>query len=246
MNILVTAGNTQAPVDRVRCLTNIFTGRTGAQIAAAAAGRGHAVTLLTSHPDALGPAPPGVRVREYRTFADLERLMAGEVTAGRYAAVVHAAAVSDYLVAGVIARTPDGLEDAEAGKLKSHHPELWLKLTPAPKLVDRVRGEWGFGGVLVKFKLEVGVSDAELLAIAERSRAQSGADLVSANTLEGMHAWAFVGAGDHYRKVPRAELARTLAAGVDRLAADRSGCNPAAAPASNGRFVHTSPSRSEA
>ena len=221
MNILVTAGNTQTPVDRVRCLTNVFTGRTGAQIAAAAAVRGDAGTLLTSHPDALGRTPPGVRVREYRTFADLDRLMAGEVTSGRYDAVVHAAAVSDYLVAGVFAQAGDGLADAAAGKVKSHHPELWLKLTPAPKLVDKLRGEWGFGGVLVKFKLEVGVSDAELLGIAERSRVQSGADLMSANTLEGMHDWAFVGAGEHYRKVPRAELARALVTEVDRFTADR-------------------------
>ncbi|HEY2908611.1 MAG TPA: phosphopantothenoylcysteine decarboxylase, partial [Gemmataceae bacterium] len=53
MNILVTAGNTQAPVDRVRCLTNIFSGRTGAAIALAAWTRGHTVTLATSHPESL-------------------------------------------------------------------------------------------------------------------------------------------------------------------------------------------------
>ena len=50
MKILVTAGNTQTPVDRVRCITNVFSGRTGARIALAAHDRGHAVTLLTSQP----------------------------------------------------------------------------------------------------------------------------------------------------------------------------------------------------
>ena len=53
MNILVTAGNTQARIDKVRCLTNIFTGRTGASIAVAAHQRGHRVTLFTSHPEAV-------------------------------------------------------------------------------------------------------------------------------------------------------------------------------------------------
>ena len=53
MNVLVTAGNTLAPIDRVRGLTNVFTGRTGAGIALAAHERGHAVTLLTSHPEAV-------------------------------------------------------------------------------------------------------------------------------------------------------------------------------------------------
>ena len=33
MHILITAGNTQMPMDRVRCITNIFSGRTGASIA---------------------------------------------------------------------------------------------------------------------------------------------------------------------------------------------------------------------
>lgn len=224
MKILVTAGNTQTPVDRVRCITNIFSGRTGAQVAATAFDRGHAVTLLTSHPEVLDGLPatrgrtaPDWAVRSYRTFEALERLMAVEITSGRYDAVIHAAAVSDFHVAGVFAHRDGQFEDASAGKVKSSHPELWLKLVPAPKLVDKVRGAWEFRGKLVKFKLEVGVSEAELLDIAERSRVHSGADLMAANTLDGMHEWAFVGAGPKgYTKVTRAELADRL---LDSLAA---------------------------
>ena len=33
MNLLVTAGNTLTLIDKVRGITNIFTGRTGAQVA---------------------------------------------------------------------------------------------------------------------------------------------------------------------------------------------------------------------
>ena len=53
MNLLVTAGNTLAPIDRVRGLTNVFTGRTGAAVALHAHGRGHHVVLLTSRPEAV-------------------------------------------------------------------------------------------------------------------------------------------------------------------------------------------------
>jgi phosphopantothenate-cysteine ligase/phosphopantothenoylcysteine decarboxylase/phosphopantothenate--cysteine ligase len=53
MNLLVTAGNTLVPIDKVRGITNIFTGRTGASIALEAHRRGHGVTLLTSHPEAV-------------------------------------------------------------------------------------------------------------------------------------------------------------------------------------------------
>ena len=215
MNVLVTAGNTQAPVDRVRCITNIFSGRTGGRVAAAAAARGHTVVLLTSHPEAV-PAD-GLTVRTYRTFDELAGLMAETVGGGGFDAVVHAAAVGDYHVAGTFAKRGEELVDVSAGKVKSDHPELWLRLVRAPKLVDKVRGEWAFRGVLVKFKLEVGLSDAELVAVAERSRAQSGADLMCANTLDGMAEWAFVGAGGDYAKVARDRLPDHLIDAVERL-----------------------------
>ncbi|NJK42793.1 MAG: bifunctional phosphopantothenoylcysteine decarboxylase/phosphopantothenate synthase, partial [Aquincola sp.] len=61
-------------------------------------------------------------------------------------AAVHAAAINDYHVAGTFARIDGELVDASAGKVKGNHAELWLKLTPAPKLVDRFRTAWGFKG----------------------------------------------------------------------------------------------------
>lgn len=216
MNVLVTAGNTQAPIDRVRCITNIFSGRTGAGIAAEAARRGHAVTLCTSHPDTAAGLP--LTVRPYRTFDELDRLMAELIPGGHFDALIHAAAVGDYHVAGTFAPDADGLRDVSAGKVKSDHLELWLKLVRAPKLVDKVRTDWAFRGVLVKFKLEVGVSDAELRGVAERSRVQSAADLMSANTLDGMYDWALVGAGADYRTVPRADLPAHLLTAVEALA----------------------------
>ena len=217
MNILVTAGNTQSPIDRVRSITNVFSGRTRARIAAEAAGRGHGVTLLTSHPEVLDGGA-AVRVRPYRTFDELESLMATEIASGRYGAVIHAAAVSDYHVAGVFAGR-DGTRLDTEGKVKCHHPELWLRLVPAPKLIDKVRTEWDFAGTLVKFKLEVGASDETLLDVAERSRVQSAADLMCANTLEGIHDWAFIGGGlDGYRRVGRADLPAVLIGAVAAVA----------------------------
>ena len=221
MNILVTAGNTRTMIDRVRCITNIFTGRTGANIATEAARRGHRVTLLTSQPEVLPPTP-GLTVRAYHTFEELAALMAEEIPGGKHEAVIHSAAVSDYHVGGVFAAPAfDGttlppLTDVSAGKVKSSHPEVWIRLTPAPKLVDKVRAEWRFRGVLVKFKLEVGVSEDELQQIAERSRLHSQADLMSANTLDEAGEWALVGAGE-YTKVPRANLAAEIVTHVERL-----------------------------
>ena len=41
LNLLITAGGTIVPIDRVRCIANSFTGRTGASIAVRAHTRGH-------------------------------------------------------------------------------------------------------------------------------------------------------------------------------------------------------------
>jgi phosphopantothenoylcysteine synthetase/decarboxylase len=223
MRIFVTAGSTQVPIDRVRCISNIFTGRTGAAIALEAHRRGHHVTLVTSHPETIDDAKLDAerwQCLPYRTFEDLEALLVQHIARSKQGAVVHCAAVSDYRVAGIFAPAPGThfdetdcawngtprLLDRSAGKVKSDDPELWLRLVRAPKLVDKIRGEWNFQGLLVKFKLEVGVTEEELLTIAEKSRHQSRADWMVANTLEGSLEWALVGNAQGFRKVTRAEL----------------------------------------
>ncbi len=245
MNILVTAGNTQAPIDRVRCITNIFTGRTGTQIALAAHARGHDLTLLTSHPEVVStlngtPPPDRWSVFAYRTFHELRDLMAEKLSHGGFDALIHSAAISDYLAEGIYAPAPnthfhpqtsrwetDGdwpeLLDRSAGKVKSDEPELWLRMVRAPKLVDLARSDWGFRGVLVKFKLQVGMADDELLRIAEASRQQSNADLMVANTLEGAATYAFLGpVNGQYERVARRVLAERLLTEVERCHKERS------------------------
>src|ERR1700722_3887711 len=113
MNLLVTAGNTRVLIDQVRCLTNIFTGRTGAAIALEAYERGHTVTLLTSHPEIvrelIGKSwlkKARWRERKYVTLYDLRQEMEKQLGEGDYHAVVHSAAVSDYLAAGIFAPAP--------------------------------------------------------------------------------------------------------------------------------------------
>lgn len=241
MNFFVTAGNTQSMIDRVRCVTNIFSGRTGASVARTAWGRGHTVTLATSHPDVLSefginPKAPGERftVLPYNTFDDLGSLMKTQFAANRFDAVCHSAAVSDYIPAGTFVPDPGtffnartnqweassglpklALQDAN-GKIKSSEPELWMRLVRAPKLVDRIRQPWGFSGTLVKFKLEVGISEERLLEIAEASRQQSSADFMVANTLDGAAHWAYIGPiAGRYERVPRRELPDRLVVAIE-------------------------------
>jgi phosphopantothenoylcysteine synthetase/decarboxylase len=247
MNILVTAGNTIVPIDRVRCITNVFTGRTGTQIAMCGHERGHNVTLLTSHPEVVAKLSsdqeePSERwsARSYQTFDDLHHALEQSLQGVPFDALIHCAAVSDYKAVGVYAPSsgtrfdpqkalwssargePPTFLDRMAGKVKSDEPELWLRLARTPKLIDLVRATWGFHGILVKFKLEAGISEDDLRDIAERSRRQSQADLLVANTLEGMKSWALVGPVDgRYERVERAELAPYLLSEIERLQKER-------------------------
>jgi phosphopantothenate-cysteine ligase/phosphopantothenoylcysteine decarboxylase/phosphopantothenate--cysteine ligase len=246
MRILVTGGNTVVPIDQVRCISNVFRGRTGANIALEACRRGHHVHLLASDPEVLKSedrvALPADRWRleRYRTFDDLHAAMRRAIESANVDAVIHSAAVSDYRVEGIFAPTADTtfspetlmwetrggvparMADRGAGKVKSDEPELWFRMVQNPKLIDLIRPAWHFSGVLVKFKLEVGVGEEQLLEIAERSRVHSAADLVVANTLLGL---TFIGPleGTYERLNSRRDLVSKLLDAVESLAAARAG-----------------------
>ena len=172
--ILVTAGPTQVPIDAVRFISNVSSGRTGVEIARVAAAHGAEVTLLLG-PGRL-PVDSGALYRtiDFVTFDDLHAALRLHVGSRAYDALVHAAAVSDYRP--VI---------EERGKIPSDDEELVLRLQRTPKLVDEVR-VLDPEILLIKFKLEVAKSEAQLLEIARQSRATSDADFLLANDLARM------------------------------------------------------------
>jgi phosphopantothenate-cysteine ligase/phosphopantothenoylcysteine decarboxylase/phosphopantothenate--cysteine ligase len=96
-------------------------------------------------------------------------------------------------------------------KISSSHQRLFLELAPTAKIVDQIRAPWGFTGKLIKFKLQVGLSDEELLRVAERSRRASGADFIVANCFEWMRERAYiVGSAGLIQSVSRERLADEL------------------------------------
>jgi phosphopantothenoylcysteine decarboxylase / phosphopantothenate---cysteine ligase len=90
-SVLVTAGGTREPLDRVRFLGNRSSGRMGVALAAEAARRGADVTLLYAN-GSIEP-PPGIEVVETPTAADVEREALARADAD---VVLMAAAVADY------------------------------------------------------------------------------------------------------------------------------------------------------
>lgn len=236
---LVTAGNTREKIDAVRDWGNIFTGRTGLDIALALTALGD-VQLLTSNlahaMEHAGHAGTGGTLRT-QSFGRHQELLALLETwmAQPMDAVFMSAAVSDYEPVGavqIVAREPIPgtaqerwiVQDVHAPKIKSTHGQIAIVGRPTLKLIDQFRGPWKFQGLLVKFKLEVGISEEQLRAIARESRIASGADLIVANTLAMVHGGepgAYILGDALEERVTRAELPGRLCRHVQEYLAAR-------------------------
>ncbi len=223
---LVTAGNTREMIDRVRDWGNIFTGNTGFSIARELKKVGD-VDLVTSTPQHRDEgAQLGMTPHAFRSHADLLALLGDLVQRNTYDAIYMTAAVADYApqrVYAVLDRKPgdDGTEqwtvrDAQAGKVKSDHERIAIVGTRTRKIIDCFRAAWGYKNLLVKFKLEVGISPEQLIEIGQRSRRASAAEYLIANTLEmvtGERPGAYLLSEAGARWVARADLA-AVAAGL--------------------------------
>lgn len=205
MKLLIVTGPVDVRIDSVRRLTNSATGTTGWAIAAEASRYGHEGVLLTSRPGL--PPGPGWTVQSFDDFEDLYAKMKCHVLSSRHDAIVMAAAVCDYLVEGFIRKEGDPVQPIQ-GKLDGHAPQLWLKLVPAPRLVELTRSQWGFSGKLVVFKLETGIDIPALLMRAEATRNRCKADIAVANLSEtaSQQAWMGPNSEGHYDCVKRSDL----------------------------------------
>jgi phosphopantothenate-cysteine ligase len=160
----------------------------------------------------------------FTSHAELKSLLASLMHKHRYDAVFMSAAVADYRPVRVYAvesrkqtnepgRERWVVRDVQAGKVKSNHPAIAILGEQTEKIVDLFRTTWKHEGLLVKFKLEVGLTRDELLRVAEASRKASGADYLVANTLdmvEGPGAGAYLLSDGGAEWVARDELAQRM------------------------------------
>ncbi len=206
--ILVTAGPTCEDIDPVRFVGNRSSGRMGYAIAAEAARRGAAVTLV-SGPTSL--TPPPVEVVRVRSAAEMHRAVHERLSGAD--ALIMAAAVANY--------TPDA---PAAQKLPHDTAELVLRLKPtADILADaaawRAR-ERRTAPLLVGFAAET----HDVLPRARAKREKKGIDVIVANDVSRADAGFEVDAnaatiiGPHGEEtVPLASKRAIAATIVDRL-----------------------------
>lgn len=207
MNVIVTSGATREPIDGVRFISNLSSGRTGAAICETLAARGFRVLQLHGIDSALAS---GVAGREaFSDHAALDASLRRLLANGGYDAVIHAAAVGDFSVTA----------PAPGTKLASGQ-ELVLRLRPNPKIIDRIRGHAaGRPLTLIGFKLTHEPDAARQARAAHELLARSGADYVVQNDVstigdDAAHRYVIHarGRGDLRHCAGRRALADALAA----------------------------------
>ncbi|MDR0991172.1 MAG: hypothetical protein LBL92_07435, partial [Propionibacteriaceae bacterium] len=102
MRVLITAGGTSEPIDRVRSITNQSTGRLGRAIAETfAADSRVSEVIYVCAKTSVRPATPKARVVLVDTVASLETALKDELGRAPVEVIIHAMAVSDYRVRAV-------------------------------------------------------------------------------------------------------------------------------------------------
>jgi phosphopantothenoylcysteine decarboxylase/phosphopantothenate--cysteine ligase len=192
--ILITAGPTHEPIDRVRYIANRSSGRMGIALADAAAGRNWPTTLLLG-PTALLPGENShLQTDRFQTTAELQALLT------RYwplnDILIMAAAVADYRP----------LAADQTDKLKRSQENLTLELEPTPDLLAGLAPVTRPDQRVIGFALEP-QSRLEQSAIDKLQRKR--VDAIIANPLETMNS-ATVNATVYLRDgstlSPRSEL----------------------------------------
>jgi phosphopantothenoylcysteine decarboxylase / phosphopantothenate---cysteine ligase len=147
LRVLVTAGGTREPIDSVRYVGNRSSGRMGLALADEAARRGAEVTLVAANVTL--PPPPGVRVIEVETAAEL--LAAARAAFADADVLLMAAAVADF-------RPAEALADKIA---KAGRDRLALELEPTEDVLTTLADRRTPGQTLVGFAAEHGEGAVE-------------------------------------------------------------------------------------
>ena len=167
VSVVVSAGGTREPIDAVRVIANRSSGTQGYAVAAEAASRGAAVTLVST---VTLPVPSGVEVVAVETAEQMLRAMT-ELAADRDV-IVMSAAVADF--------RPEVVAD---GKLKKREGTPEIVLEPTPDIVAGLGAAKRDDQVLVGFAAETD----DLVANATEKLRAKRLDLVVANDVSAPH-----------------------------------------------------------
>jgi phosphopantothenoylcysteine decarboxylase/phosphopantothenate--cysteine ligase len=180
MQCIVTAGPTYEPLDEVRRLTNLSTGRLGSELAGFLSAQGHETTLLIGQHATYHGERHARQVQTFTTTANLrDRLHA--LASPAVATVFHAAAVSDFGFGKIWRRSPEGaLTELKGGKISTRQGTLLAELAPTPKIIAELR-PWFPAARLVGWKYEVEGGHAGTIRLAEQQITECRTDACVVN-----------------------------------------------------------------
>lgn len=172
LSIVITAGGTKEPIDGARCITNISTGRTAASIANVFIKYKWDVTFLSSHDSKL-PSGTFKHIR-FTNIYDLEEKLNTLISENKFNALIHNAAVSDYVPINVDLNK----------KINSSEDKIFLEMKRSPKLIDSLLSKSKNRKIqLVAFKLTVNLDNTQKKKKVDQLIAHSNADLVVQNDI---------------------------------------------------------------
>ena len=190
--ILITSGGTREPIDGVRVIANSSTGATGVALADAFLKAGFAVTLLRAR-QSVAPLSlfweneNSMQECFFITSNDLDKQCQDLLSASAFDLVIHAAAVSDFVVEAIHlsgVRYPAPVSH----KLPSTN-NLTIDLVPGKKILPHLKiyseDACHPAPLLIGFKLTQGANEAEIRVAVEKVL-EAGADLVVHNDTETM------------------------------------------------------------
>lgn len=223
MKVVVAGGGTSAPIDDVRVVTNVSTGRTAAAIAEACLSLGDEVwyvhaplaeTPILRHARVDLDADPTLERRRIddlrsRWLAERDRLRLRPLKVGtvdEYAEALRRALLES---AADVAYLPMAVSDYEpeprVGKISSRLDGLSIPLRRTPKIIRDIR-DWTPSIYLVGFKLLSGVPTEDLIRTALDATLINRADLTVANDMDdvrsGRHTLHLVRPGREVETLP--------------------------------------------
>lgn len=209
MNCIVTCGPTYEPLDQVRRLTNFSTGRLGTELANYLVEKGCHVTLLKGESATYQGASTAQETLIFTTTADLQEKL-HNLARKNWAAVFHAAAVSDFSFGQVLKKTETGaFKPLASGKFTTREMPLYVELVPTPKILPQLAG-WFPNAMIVGWKFEVDGGPAAALMKAGVQLADANVHYTVVNGPAYGGAFAIVGGGDIQNCTTREELYAAL------------------------------------
>jgi phosphopantothenoylcysteine decarboxylase/phosphopantothenate--cysteine ligase len=180
IKVLVTAGGTQEPIDTVRTISNLSTGRTGIQIAEYFDSLGFDVTLLKAHS---GQSSHLLQQQSFTSFASLDESLQENLKKADYDFVIHTAAVSDYSLENIEV-AGRFYKPMEVRKLNSQSDKISLHLKRNHKIINKLQEYSRNPDVkIIAFKLTSGASPESRLEAVRKLQTESQATWIVHNDL---------------------------------------------------------------